>query len=230
MYCTGGIRCEKASAMLRKRGVKDVCRLQGGIHRYLDEFGDSGHFRGKNFVFDQRVSASNLMCPSASVVGKCIECSAPYDEISGSRLCSVCRDPTCQVSWREYHCRRHSAWKHCYFTFLEIFDAGELMAQKTELEEIGESLSPPGDYKNVRRTLMRQIAKIQNRLEGLEAGTAKVDRDAPWRCRTCMKTCHECNGRCWGFWKQADLSDLGKRKTPESECASETIGPRCLCS
>ena len=114
MYCNGGIRCEKVSAMLRKQGVKDVCQLQGGIHRYLDEFGDSGHFRGKNFVFDQRVSASNLMCPSASVVGKFIECSAPYDEISGSRLCSVCCDlvlvcPKCQVSLREYHCRRHSA-------------------------------------------------------------------------------------------------------------------------
>jgi predicted sulfurtransferase len=44
MYCTGGIRCEKASAMLRKRGVKDVSQLKGGIHRYLEEFGYDGYF------------------------------------------------------------------------------------------------------------------------------------------------------------------------------------------
>jgi predicted sulfurtransferase len=51
MYCTGGIRCEKASAMLKKRGVEDVSQLQGGIHRYLEEY-PNGFFKGKNFVFD----------------------------------------------------------------------------------------------------------------------------------------------------------------------------------
>jgi UPF0176 protein len=39
MYCTGGIRCEKASAMLKERGVEDVSQLQGGIHRYLEQYG-----------------------------------------------------------------------------------------------------------------------------------------------------------------------------------------------
>jgi predicted sulfurtransferase len=40
MYCTGGVRCERASALLRQLnvGVKDVYQLQGGIHRYLEEF------------------------------------------------------------------------------------------------------------------------------------------------------------------------------------------------
>lgn len=222
MYCTGGIRCEKASAMLRKRGVGNVYQLQGGIHRYLEEFGDKGLFRGKNFVFDQRVSSMGSSASATTVVGKCVECDSPYDEISGSRLCSVCRDlvlvcPKCQESSREYHCRRHSAWKHCYFTFLEIFDEEELRKQKAQLEEFRESLSPPGDYKNVRRTLQRQITKIESRLEQLESGEAKVDRDAPRRCRTCMKTNDECDGRCWGFWKQAGASDLGKRKARESE-------------
>lgn len=42
MYCTGGIRCEKASIMLKQRGVADVYQLKGGIHRYLDQFPDGG--------------------------------------------------------------------------------------------------------------------------------------------------------------------------------------------
>ena len=54
MYCTGGIRCEKASAYLKYLGLENVYQLQGGIHRYLEAFPDGGFFKGKNFVFDQR--------------------------------------------------------------------------------------------------------------------------------------------------------------------------------
>ena len=77
MYCTGGIRCEKASAWLRNQGpeFQDVYQLRGGIHRYLewavaqskagtapgagiDAAAPGGLFRGKNFVFDGRVAMS----------------------------------------------------------------------------------------------------------------------------------------------------------------------------
>lgn len=54
MYCTGGIRCEKASNFLRSQGVDNVHHLKGGIHKYLETFQDGGFFRGKNFVFDKR--------------------------------------------------------------------------------------------------------------------------------------------------------------------------------
>jgi UPF0176 protein len=56
LYCTGGIRCEKAAVMLKRLGVPDVSQLHGGIHRYLETYGNTGYFRGKNFVFDQRVA------------------------------------------------------------------------------------------------------------------------------------------------------------------------------
>jgi predicted sulfurtransferase len=56
MYCTGGIRCEKASVYVKAKGYNNVYQLQGGIHRYLESYPDGGHFRGKNFVFDGRVS------------------------------------------------------------------------------------------------------------------------------------------------------------------------------
>ena len=73
LYCTGGIRCEKASRALRRHGVRDVAQLQGGIHRYLELYGReepplaadaatlpakaarNSFFRGQNFVFDARI-------------------------------------------------------------------------------------------------------------------------------------------------------------------------------
>jgi hypothetical protein len=60
------------------------------------------------------------------VVGKCIECNNPYDEISGANLCTVCRDlilccPSCHDKLDEFHCERHQTWKNAYFTFLERY-------------------------------------------------------------------------------------------------------------
>ena len=131
MYCTGGIRCEKASAYVKSCGVEDVSQLSGGIHRYLEAFPDGGHFKGKNFVFDQRVAIASQ---NATVVGHCVNCTTAYDELSGGRLCTVCRDlvlvcPTCAEALPEYHCPNHQPWKSCYFSFLDRFDTQELQRQ-----------------------------------------------------------------------------------------------------
>jgi UPF0176 protein len=50
MYCTGGIRCEKASALLKSRGFKDVYQLHGGIVTYQEQFGNE-HWEGECFRF-----------------------------------------------------------------------------------------------------------------------------------------------------------------------------------
>jgi UPF0176 protein len=55
MYCTGGIRCEKASALFRQRGFQHVYQLHGGIVTYQEEFGNE-HWLGECFVFDQRMT------------------------------------------------------------------------------------------------------------------------------------------------------------------------------
>ena len=55
MYCTGGIRCEKASALFRQRGFTDVYQLHGGIVSYQEQFGNE-HWLGECFVFDQRMT------------------------------------------------------------------------------------------------------------------------------------------------------------------------------
>ena len=55
MYCTGGIRCEKASALMIKEGFRDVNQLEGGILNYIEQYPDT-HFEGRLFVFDNRLS------------------------------------------------------------------------------------------------------------------------------------------------------------------------------
>ncbi|KAJ1383511.1 Serine hydrolase FSH [Sesbania bispinosa] len=63
MYCTGGIRCEMASAYIRSKGAgfENVFQLFGGIQRYLEQFPDGGFFKGKNFVFDHREDVTLLL-------------------------------------------------------------------------------------------------------------------------------------------------------------------------
>ena len=57
MFCTGGIRCEKATSLLKKKGYKNVFHLKGGILKYLEEIPkDDSLFEGECFVFDKRVS------------------------------------------------------------------------------------------------------------------------------------------------------------------------------
>ena len=227
--------------MLKKRGVKDVYQLQGGIHRYLEEFGDRGCFRGLNFVFDQRVAMKPSKCKlnnsesdetsaKTDVIGRCIECSLPFDEICGSRICTVCRDlvlvcPSCQSTLREYHCHRHSSWKNCYFTFLDVFDLNELDAQKKELLQLRDRYVPAQSHRNVRKTISRQIEKISARMEEIASGKAGPDRSAPRHCRSCMEPNTVCDGRCWGFWKTQRASDQSKIASLQEIHVGAEVGP-----
>ncbi|MGB1103102.1 MAG: rhodanese-related sulfurtransferase [Crocinitomicaceae bacterium] len=73
MYCTGGIRCEKASAYFKHQGFKNVFQLEGGIINYARQVEDEGlenKFRGKNFVFDHRKSERI----SDEIISKCHQC------------------------------------------------------------------------------------------------------------------------------------------------------------
>jgi len=203
MYCTNGMLCEKASVALKKCGVREVYQLRGGINRYLEEYPTGGMFRGKNFVFDQRVTPGK---GDGSVVGRCTTCCAPYDELCGSRVCTVCRDlvltcSNCRSELRELHCHRHAYLATCYFTFLEPFTAEELSWQLEGLRfarELQESA-------NVRKSITKQILKVMTRIQALRSGEAAANSDAQRRCRTCMKPSSVCDGQCWGFWKCSSL-------------------------
>lgn len=76
MFCTGGIRCERASAYVKSKELaKVVYQIKGGIHRYIEQFPD-GFFRGKNYVFDGRVT----MAANDDVIATCYRCGISYDE------------------------------------------------------------------------------------------------------------------------------------------------------
>ena len=60
MFCTGGIRCEKATAYAKKIGLNDVYQLKGGILKYFEECGGA-HYQGKCFVFDDRITVNSLL-------------------------------------------------------------------------------------------------------------------------------------------------------------------------
>jgi UPF0176 protein len=78
MYCTGGIRCEKASAWMKYKGFKNVFQLEGGIINYtrqVKERGLENKFIGKNFVFDERLSERI----TDDVISHCHQCGKPAD-------------------------------------------------------------------------------------------------------------------------------------------------------
>lgn len=79
MYCTGGIRCEKASAWMKHLGFKNVFQLEGGIIKYAQEVRAKNlenKFIGKNFVFDERLGERI----SPDIIASCHQCGAPCDD------------------------------------------------------------------------------------------------------------------------------------------------------
>ena len=78
MYCTGGIRCEKASAYMKHRGFKNVFHLEGGIIHYANNVKASqlpNKFKGKNFVFDDRLGERI----TEEIIARCHQCGLPAD-------------------------------------------------------------------------------------------------------------------------------------------------------
>ncbi len=78
MYCTGGIRCEKATAYFKRKGFKKLYQLDGGIIEYSRQTKARGlpnKFKGKNFVFDERLGERI----SEDIISKCHQCGAPCD-------------------------------------------------------------------------------------------------------------------------------------------------------
>jgi len=76
MYCTGGIRCEKASALFRSAGFKRVFQLQGGIVTYGEQIGDE-HWEGDCFVFDERMMVPVGNSAQRPPVGRCAHTGVP---------------------------------------------------------------------------------------------------------------------------------------------------------
>ena len=113
MYCTGGIRCEKASAYLKHKGFENVYQLEGGIIEYTRQVKDKAlenKFIGKNFVFDERRGERI----TEEIIAQCHQCGAACDthvncaneachllfiqcEACGEKMQSCCSDPCKEI-------------------------------------------------------------------------------------------------------------------------------------
>jgi len=101
MYCTGGIKCEKASNFMMKRGFKNVSQLHGGIIMYGKEQGGE-NFNGQCYVFDGR-TATNVNTVNPEIVSKCFGCNEKTDTM---------------VNCMNTKCNRHTTMCHkCYMLY-----------------------------------------------------------------------------------------------------------------
>jgi UPF0176 protein len=87
-YCTGGIRCEVLSGLMKARGFGEVYQLDGGIVRYGEAYGDDALWDGSLYVFDERMSVE--FSDHAAVLGRCAECDTATKNMLN------CRDLGCR--------------------------------------------------------------------------------------------------------------------------------------
>ncbi|RLP71517.1 rhodanese-related sulfurtransferase [Mycetocola manganoxydans] len=98
-YCTGGIRCEVLSGLMKSRGFGEVYQLDGGVVRYGETFGDDGLWEGSLYVFDNRMSMD--FSDHAAVIGSCSVCGEP------SKHMQNCADASCRTQL--VLCETHAA-------------------------------------------------------------------------------------------------------------------------
>lgn len=83
-YCTGGVRCEVISAMMKKRGFKDVYQIDGGIVKYGEAYGDDGLWEGALRVFDDRMTVE--FSDHAKTIGECVHCGSKTSNFENCAL------------------------------------------------------------------------------------------------------------------------------------------------
>lgn len=100
-YCTGGVRCEILSALMKNRGFSDVYQIDGGIVKYGEAYGNSGLWDGSLAVFDGRETVE--FAEGAEVIGRCAVCGTPSSHLVN------CADPSCRA--RFVACAEHAGEK-----------------------------------------------------------------------------------------------------------------------
>lgn len=108
-YCTGGIRCEVLSVLMKNRGFKEVYQMDGGIVKYGEEYADDGLWEGNLYIFDDRMT--HKFSDKAKDIGECVHCAGKTSnfencaDVSCNRLvliCASCRDS------QKVSCENHS--------------------------------------------------------------------------------------------------------------------------
>ena len=133
-YCTGGIRCEVLSLIMRNRGFKEVYQIDGGIVRYAEKFKDTGLWEGSLYVFDRRFKLD--YGKETKILSACHMCNTPTSEYhncsdkldysNDTKVLSNCH--MCDTPTNEYHncsnltCRRRTlVCEECSAKVNEVF-------------------------------------------------------------------------------------------------------------
>lgn len=115
-YCTGGIRCEVLSSMMKKRGFKEVYQLDGGIVKYGETYKDDGLWEGKLYVFDGRLVTK--FSERAKDIGHCIHCDTKTSNFENcanltcNNLVLICADCHQQTTTCSNSCQMLVAKQH----------------------------------------------------------------------------------------------------------------------
>ena len=109
-YCTGGVRCEVLTSLMKRRGFAEVYQLDGGIVRYGETFGDDGLWEGSLYLFDARMH--HEFSDHTSIIGRCERCDAPTSQYHNCAnlacrklilLCSTCVDDNISTNCSPRH-------------------------------------------------------------------------------------------------------------------------------
>ncbi|MBC7504100.1 hypothetical protein H7169_03940 [Candidatus Gracilibacteria bacterium] len=147
-YCTGGIRCEKASVIMNRAGMDELYSLQGGVVKYVNEFND-GNWLGNLYTFDGRVSTEVGDASTHTTIGECLYTSELTDN------CENCRYSPCNArliaNEKEYK-------KHLGFCSKECYESARLDGFVKDMSW------DKFDYKAT-RSISDSISKIQAHLD-----------------------------------------------------------------
>lgn len=166
MYCTGGVRCERASALLQSQGegFEQVYQLSGGIHRYVEKYGKDGCFNGKNFVFDDRMAAP----ADEQICGTCSVCDVPFDDYTVGCRCNRCRLRI--LVCRDCHAKQPNAHHVCELC-VNIANEGRLhvlgmnnVNEPRRVTHVGDIVCFH-DVSGSRKSCMQQMRRIQAKLK-----------------------------------------------------------------
>ncbi len=118
IYCTGGIRCEKAILEMNEQGYNNVYQLEGGILNYIEKFKEDGLFDGECFVFDHRVAVTNQLQPSETYK-LCPHCGQPgvtkidCDQCGRPEIvCDKCLEKSAHNKTCSRNCAHHHRMGH----------------------------------------------------------------------------------------------------------------------
>ncbi len=109
-YCTGGVRCEVLSVLMKNRGFQEVYQMDGGIVKYGEKYGDDGLWEGSLHIFDDRMS--HRFSDKSKDIGECVHCSGKTSNfencanISCNKLVLMC--DSCRTNTKCHKCSKSS--------------------------------------------------------------------------------------------------------------------------